>query len=525
MEVARKNGFGLHFKRDSRDIALNAKGFALALARLFKNADGEFSFALFGRWGSGKTSIANLVSGYLEDPLSYKNDFRIAFNTDPMEGCDHLKYKTVHFNAWRYRQKPELWVYLYESFLVEYLDCNFFERIAKTVRVNLHKIGVFQALFSLFVLALAAFPLMWISLIFPYAQAVFGVAGSIGLVLLAYRWKASLRHLYDQYGVIKSHREHLGMQAVIGLDLQILLTSWSKTGHFKTWEKNALGFGALLVSLAWLSTFWTFASFSIASLTGWLIWSLVSAAFWISGVFKIGGVDRILLVIDDLDRCPEEEIVDLIDGIKLMIDDEEIGKVVQVLVLADDTVLDAAVRKRFEALSSDESDVRWIEAINEHMEKVFLCHVHLPKLTQANVVDLVDVYAREFGLEPLNADQGDISEAWAAGDKSNYDVQHDENSAALQTGFVITQEEQEAIREALQKAFENAKSPVTPRFVRSFLYKYQLVRMLLQLNNIGFETYELAHSLVEAVLWARSSVKPWKPEIVSQTTHYIRMVA
>ncbi len=539
VDTARKKGFGLHFKREAEEIVLNGKGFALALARLFKNAEGEFSFALLGRWGSGKTSIASLVSGYLQEPASYQRDFRSTFGSDPGEKCDQLEYKTVQFNAWRYRQKPELWVYLYESFLTEYLNCGWIEKVLKTARVNIRKIGVFQALFELLLLALTAFPLMWISLVFPFSQAVFGVAGSFGLVLLAHRWYGSLRRLYDQYGVIKSHREHLGMQAVIGLDLQRLVASWGKSDDFNPWEKNTLGIVTSLVSLIWLSTFFRFNwddtiflgfsvnySFGIASVAGWMIWSVAGAVFFSSVVCKTGRVDRILLVIDDLDRCPQEEIVDLIDGIKLMTDDETIGKVVQALVLADDTILDAAIRKRFKDLADDKGDTRKIEAIREHMEKVFLCHAHLPKLTSNNVADLVSVYSQEFGLEALKADDDEVRVSSSKGERGEMNSNHDrQRPIELHTDFVITLEERNAIRTALTYAFEGAESPMTPRFVRSFLYKYQLVRMLLQLNAVEFDTSDLAHSLVQAALWIRSSDKPWEPENASSTTDFIRMVA
>lgn len=524
-EEARRSGFGLHFKRDSEELALNGQGFALAIARLFRNAEGEFSFALLGRWGSGKTTTARLVSAYLEAPSKYKDDFQKFFGSKTKDDCDNLKYRTVNFNAWRYRKKPELWVYLYESFLAEYLDCNIVERMAKTIRVNLLKIGVLQSFFTLFCIALSAFPLMWVSAFFPHAAAAFTVMGTVGLVLLGYRLRTSLRLLYDQYGVIKSHRDHLGMQAVIGYDLQVLLNSWSKTHHIKVWEKAVLGFGTILVSLVWLWVGYSTSSFSPASISGLVIWNILGGVFWASAYFKCGSVDRVLLVIDDLDRCPEEEIVDLIDGIKLMIDDETIGKVVQVLVLADDTVLDAAVRQRFKALSKINNEIRWIEAVSEHMEKVFLCHAHLPKLTQSNVGDLVGVYSAEFGVERAITElKGIIAELPETG-SNEVEINSTESQRHLESGFVISVVERTAIQLSLEHAFSTANTPITPRFVRSFLYKYQLVRMLLQLNDVEFDTVELTKSLIDAVLCARSSESPWEPGVETQTTNFVRMVA
>jgi hypothetical protein len=143
------------------------------------------------------------------------------------------------------------------------------------------------------------------------------------------------------------------------------------------------------------------------SLLALIIWCSIAALFSFAVVTVYARVDRILLVVDDLDRCPKEEIVDLIDGIKLMLDDEEVGSLVQALVLADDLILETAIRQRFAKLEDNMTSENqrgaagWKAAVREHMEKVFLCHVSIPVLDAGDLEPLVDVFGREFGTNEL----------------------------------------------------------------------------------------------------------------------------
>ena len=218
-------GFGLILqRRTSQGLALNRDRFALAIARLFRIAKGEFSLALLGKWGIGKTSIAEQVSRYLCNEKEYRDDFKTCFKTEPDE-TDEIEYAVVNFNAWRYRRRPELWIWLYESFVSTFLDCNPAARILRTIRAGIEKHGYWSALRTIVTLALTAVPLMWLSLILPYGAALFGIIGLVALFFLVRRWQGSLRSLVDRYGIVTSHREHLGMQALVGEDLKALVQS------------------------------------------------------------------------------------------------------------------------------------------------------------------------------------------------------------------------------------------------------------------------------------------------------------
>lgn len=208
------------------------------------------------------------------------------------------------------------------------------------------------------------------------------------------------------------------MQALIDEDLEALVKAWTHSKQFPGRETFAFSVSILVIAAVWGSTFlgesggWLFTlaqslppadTKSITnvhvsvSFVAWIAWCMLSAIFVAAMMWNRDRVDRVLLIVDDLDRCPQNEIVDLIDGIKLMIDDDKVGQFVQALVLADDRVLQAAIRERFRAFGDSGVDTEWKSAVREHMEKVFLCHVALPRLDEIGVGTLVDSANEEFG--------------------------------------------------------------------------------------------------------------------------------
>ncbi|KZK80871.1 KAP family P-loop domain protein [Pseudovibrio sp. Ad46] len=519
-------GAGVHLKREPENLVLNSDRFALSLAHLFRTAKGEFSLALLGRWGSGKTSIAKQICVYLQEHNSYKSTYMKVFGEQSAQGLEEVTYDIVKFNAWRYRQRPELWIWLYESFINSFLSNKNHIYVLRTMRAGIEKNGFINTLLTLVILALSAVPFMWLSLLIPHGVALFGVTGVVGMFILIRKWSASLRSLFDRYGIVTSHREHLGMQALIGEDLAILIKAWTKQTQFTCWQKRLFGFVTFTISLVWLASFtwwknvWVIESLramgidgfalytgaaSITSITAWILWTLLCIAFGCAIFSESGRVDRIFLVVDDLDRCPDEEVVDLIDGVKLMIDEEQIGKFVQAMILADNTVLEAAILKRFSDSSNEkkQEDTKGKAAIREHMEKVFLCHVCLPPLTSQGVGELVNVFSKEFGLEPPKTNE-EKKHRFSEGQKRETG-QHSTKPSSEQkkVDFILSIAERNQIRISLSNSFKSSGEVVTPRAVRSFFFKYQLARMLLHSNGVTHSSEDLVEKLCKCVADAR----------------------
>lgn len=520
----RRTGSGLFVRREAQEQILNREALALGLAHLFKSAQGEFSFALLGAWGSGKSTLAGSISKYLLDAEQYGNAVKQTFG---VRQPDKKRYSVVKFNAWKYQKKPELWVYLYESFLSSFLSTNFFERSLRVARVGLQEQGLAKTLFLLFIIAFSAFPLMWISELLPLANAVFGVTGLIGLVFLAHRWRASLRKLYDLYGVVSSHSEHLGMQAVIGEDLKALIKSQVNKPQFTRNEKRLSLAAVVLIALSWFA--WLALDSGVGSkipiYAAFLIWSSIGALFLAAMTWDRDRVDRILLIVDDLDRCSEEEILDLIDGVKLMVDDEEIGEFVQVLTLADSDVLCSAIEKKFKLNFHSASDATGTTRRTiEHIQKVFLCTLRLPVVSREEVMDLVQGYANEFGVE--NSGVLPSAPRIASNHVSNsHTVQTQPNPIQEIDDFILSQPEVDSLKSALDSHVKKHKVSMTPRTVRSFLFKYQILRMILRLNGVQYETQELADLLNKEIAFSLGEGVASELDAPNSLSRYVRMVA
>jgi hypothetical protein len=133
----------------------------------------------------------------------------------------------------------------------------------------------------------------------------------------------------------------------------------------------------------------------------WLIffvWLTFGGFSFVAFLADFGAKQRILLIVDDLDRCGPQEIVELIESLKLLLEEGEVQRRVQVLMLIDEDVLSHAVALKFGDLIKEKArnmnleDVR-ATIIREHMEKLFICHLRLPEITSEEISSLTTSYA------------------------------------------------------------------------------------------------------------------------------------
>lgn len=570
-ETFKPNGFNASYRREhSGELALSASQYALVLARLFRVAKGEFSLALLAPWGSGKTTIAREIERYLTRGDAYAAALQQTFHAEATND-ERAHYETVTFSAWAYRRQPELWIWLYESFVRAFLDQGIAMRIVRVFRCGIAKHGVMPLARSLAIMAFLAFPLTWIAIAIRGGLVIFGAAGLLAGVLVWRRWYGSVRTLIDRYGMIASHRERLGLQALIGDDLRALIDAWAKGGGPKGLAIAGFAAWTLLIAFVWALVIeyggvlpadikaticqvgWCREKDDIlpyVAPVAWLVWALwvaLVAAVLVALLAAWGRVDRILLVVDDLDRCPPNEIVDLIDGIKLMLEQQVVGQYVQALVLADNDVLVHAIRKRFaDYLHVDETrkEAALRRLVREHMEKVFLCHYYLRPLTTTGVSELVRSYVKELqpgsqlgnaayentflirfvrnlgsfvrnsalssapppsGAESPPATENSIAPspvpmppAAAEARQSNRDGERP-LAAAPDENLTFTSDETETIIKVVESHFGTGVDLPTPRFLRSFFFKYQLARMILQMGRGQYSSAELADRLARAV--------------------------
>ncbi|WFU26758.1 P-loop NTPase fold protein [Bradyrhizobium sp. CB1717] len=404
------------------ELGLNVEQYAKALATILRVSDGEFSFALFGRWGSGKTTLLKLLQPYLEKPDIYKK----AVVVGPKETYADLEYRVVVHNAWKYRSPPESWVYLYKSLASAVMArASQLDRWAIALRVAMDRNGLFSLLASLIVLAVALIPIQGKFQLVSLAGSALGFSA---LIYVAATWmgaSSKVRQLFHRNLRLVGRDENLGMLALIGEDVQLLLKAWTRerTSSRFNFQLAASALGILIIGVIWGTALLRGSAFDLWSILNWLGLSDGAAkpagsspAEWLHWAAMIGWTsfslfvlalprtiatyepDKILLVVDDLDRCSPDEMLSVIENVRLLLDDKEINSRLQVLMLVDEDVLRHAIELRYAKMIEyrvgglqlqQEKSRAVADIVFEQVEKLFACHLRLSRLSDEDVVELV----------------------------------------------------------------------------------------------------------------------------------------
>jgi hypothetical protein len=219
----------LSLSREPQETALrlNFEEYALAISRVFRDASGEFCMAVLGRWGSGKTRLARLITSHMSRP----NDFISALDKYglPHADTDSVRYSVVWFSAWQYRRVPEAWIYLYQTFskvLVSPDSAALTLRMARVLRVNVARRGDFDLVFRLCALGAVLAPLQLLGGVAQLLVPVLGILGFYQLLSMMRSGPKTVKQLATDYATVAQHSEKLGLQASVGVDLRALLRGW-----------------------------------------------------------------------------------------------------------------------------------------------------------------------------------------------------------------------------------------------------------------------------------------------------------
>jgi hypothetical protein len=394
-------GGELHTSREAgnNERCLNVDDYADALAELFSRADdGEFCFAVYGHWGRGKTflmrctkeALAKLRAGYL----------------------------VIDFKAWKYPTAPEVWVHLYETFANEAFERPWWLSVPNAIRTSIaHRgTGALLRAYALFAIGLVPFfsRLEFAGNVLNAIFLVFGVTGLIWLWTVVHGIQKTATRLTRQYITPTRHNEKLGLQATIGCDLRALLiglipkasfgmapilTYWAITfvALLGTWLRlTELGSSGVLKSalgpnvVNW--SWWGATAFDAL-----LLFAAIIVLNWIQG----GGSrpKRVLLVVDDLDRCKPEHLLSVMESIKLLIEDQEISSRVQVAMLVEEEILKHAIYDKYKLLT-DQKNADVLKTtytadrlMRENCEKLFTASLRLPQLSKNDLRNVISSFA------------------------------------------------------------------------------------------------------------------------------------
>ena len=400
-------GGRLKFVREAPEdeLCLDVQDYANAVAQLYASADeGEFCLAVFGPWGRGKTFLMRKVDEAL---------------------CALGRgYRTIRFSAWKYPSAPEVWVHLYEEFAKVAFAGPWYRSTPNVVRAGLSKRGAWPLLWAY---AIFAFGLIPLGTVFSAARAVFvalyPLIGVIGFVLLATIFIGARRtqaRLTRDYLTASRHAEKLGLQATIGSDLRALLMGWIPDRPFGRgfvlWYVaiTAVLIAAALLRLSqgaeieYLTKTYLGRTVVGGARCGVEIALVIGTAALFAGLLYWLGAGgdsprRILLVVDDLDRCKPEHLLSVMESIKLLIEDPEISRRVQVAMLLEEDVFKHAIFEKYGHLL-DKSRARLLhtrydadQLIWDNGEKLFMAHLRLPTLARSELREVIETFSGRRG--------------------------------------------------------------------------------------------------------------------------------
>lgn len=377
---------------------------------------------VFAPWGRGKSYFLNLIFQQLE---SRKEKWYHSFF-----GRNTTKnYKIIKFNAWKYQDTPAIWAYLYETI---YHQTSWWQKCWLYIKKN-----VLSYKFLLLAL-LISFSWLIGYLLNKYTSILDAVSnlkaiGGIGtIVTVVFSFVLTLKDnpisalkIIQKYTRRKSYNDCLGIQNTIESDLEDLL-----------------------------------------------------------GVLQFKK-DRVLLCVDDIDRCSTEKMVNIVDSLRTVLENNIIRDRLIVICSIDIEKLMHGYRSMYKDFISESEEV-----IREQIDKVFIFSLGLAKLGPIQL----DEYLRKL-LEINDSDSSTMAKETLFDTDRQEDALYIANSD--ETPIKLSDIEMyRAINEFVQK---NKSSNITPRKLRIMYYQLLFANNLASKRGVTL-TEKLIDNLLEKSL-------------------------
>jgi len=561
-------GGAVNFSREAslQEVCLKADIYAAALKHFLVASQnhGDLCFALFGHWGRGKSFLMKLTEDLLKPelpkPVEKRNaEWRFTFYVrcllagvaKMVEAVRQFTkgvpgYGVVRFSAWKYPNVPEVWVHLYEMFAKSAHPTNPIRSIPRIFRAGIAKHGGGKIIMALALLAFALYPQDEVKALEMNWQdkvkLAMGAGGLIWLTALLSGAVKTTKRLSKDFLTTTSHRDKLGLQATIGEDLEALLKGWMPR------QQNVLGgwlfwLLAVAVFLVAGSGWWRVhgdnplaapVTYILVGLTGMLLVAYL--------LFTSRGPARVLLVVDDLDRCKGEQLLVVVESIKVLLEEPEISSRIQVVMLVEEEVLEQAIQKKYKEMGERDEEnkigLNWSreQICRENFEKLFTAHFRLPPLAHKDLEEIMSkVVTKERPKKDGNTkhDSGKpvpstvprvavptpgaqpptpANPMPAAPDGTQPPAPAGSPAAPqllVVKELVFTEGDEKVLIEALpelEKACQDFR--LGPRSIRAFAFRYQLARLLLRQLGVEPDPKELAVGLAQNASYGKKTQSP-----------------
>ncbi|MGZ3863657.1 MAG: P-loop NTPase fold protein [Bacteroidia bacterium] len=424
------------------ESVIGADELALIMADLLKKlkeTDKGKMVGIFGNWGRGKTFLMDRIWNHLKT-------------------AESKPFIKIDFHAWKYQDTPASWAYLYEAFAKEYFRknekksalINEIENFYKLLYLNYKRLGIKPFLWTIFFASIAVLGYKLtkdINQVFRFFVFFSGISAATLQLFHVFKksFSKEAKQLFKKYYSKTSFSNLLGVQAEIQSELKLLLKTWL-------------------------------------------------------GDKKNGLKQRILLFVDDIDRCNEERIMVIIDALRVMLEDEEISKRVVVIAAIDERVLKRAIKWKYHDLLIKDCEIdekvrmSLSKSItNEYMDKLFLSGINLGALTTNERKAILSKYIgnrvyrikANSGPKESNIDFNEVNASNYSNKTSSYNenvspMNAQKNDEIDMSNFDLTTEEETSLSMLM-----DYPETLTPRQIRIFYYRYLLARNILNSKLIS----------------------------------------
>lgn len=344
-------------------------------------------------------------------------------------------FNRVNFQAWLYQDTPACWAYLYEKFAEAYLGNSWILKQYKILRLNFHRISgrpLLKFLVTLTPLIIWKFtPFIQKINLLIYITSFLGIVVLLDLIFLYFKNKERAINLIKTYTASFTFKPQLGFQAEVQKELVALLNTW------------------------------------------------------------IGEKDKnnkqVVLFVEDIDRCCEEKIIQIIDSLRVMLENPDIKNRVVVLAAIDQEVLKRAILWKYKDLFKVNGDKNKLnDLVVEYMDKLFILGINLCPLSTNERKEIFETYTpikEDINLRALNKQK-----------TVNFKVK---------TMFIDKNQDKfleisEIEKQVFSLKFDTQTDLLdTPREINIVYYQYLLARnLLIKLGVFSFKEKNLNYSLI-----------------------------
>ena len=354
-------------------------------------------------------------------------------------------FQTIKFQAWRYQQTPSIWAYLFETFIEEYLNVGRLKKAFRHFNLTVARQGHWKTwVWPVLGIIVSLFAFTYTSKLVDDSerQIIIKILGAVGTLTISFRQGKAIMEkikkpattIFNSFSKAPSFKSVLGVQAEIEKELKHLLNVWSKFLEKK----------------------------------------------------------RILLFVDDLDRCNEEQIIDIIDSLRVILDDDEIKTKVLILVALDEEKLKRAIIQKYKGLFTE--TVKLNEIVSEYMDKLFISAIKLFPITLDDRSEFVRKLASQINGKETEVDEmqqmttptqtSEVTESEEETESKKEEPQQIQTPTPTPkptpTSEIKQSEENLDDKEIkiINNKIETITTDITPRQIRILIYRYLLARNL-----------------------------------------------